>query len=266
MNASTHTLSQNAMKTFIESHTFGQESTWFSDWFDSPYYHLLYRNRDENDAQFFMDNLSENLGFLPTNTLLDVACGKGRHAKYLNSKGLNVTGLDLSKESIAEAKRATNETLHFYVHDMRSVFAQHKFDFVLNLFTSFGYFESETENLAAIQAMATSLKKGGKLVIDFFNPYKVIRELVSIETKQVDAITFHITRNLQDGFIIKQIDFTHQAREYHFEEKVKAIDLSEFTTYCNEAGLQVTEVWGNYQLAPYQEQDSERLIIVAEKI
>ncbi len=254
------------MKTFIEAYTVRQESTWFSDWFDSPYYHLLYRNRDESDAQFFMDNITRKLGFLPTHALLDVACGKGRHAKYLNSKGLHVTGLDLSKESIAEAVTYQNESLHFYVHDMREVFAYQQFDFVLNLFTSFGYFESETENLNAIQAMANALKTGGKLVIDFFNPYKVIHELVATETKEIENVTFHITRSVQVDFIVKEIIFTDNGQTFHFQEKVKAIDLEEFTTYCMLAGLRIVDTFGNYKLDSYHEQTSERLIIVAEKI
>lgn len=253
------------MKTFIEAHTLGQESTWFSDWFDSPFYHLLYRHRDEVEAQFFMDNLVEKLHFSTEHALLDVACGKGRHAKYLNSKGLQVVGLDLSKESIAEAQKSNNERLQFYVHDMREVFAQQQFDFILNLFTSFGYFESETENLIAIQAMATALKKEGKLVIDFFNPYKVMQHLVPAEMKQVEGIMFYITREIQQNFIVKKIDFTYEEQAYHFEEKVKAIDLEEFTEYCLLAGLQITQVFGDYKLAPYDEQTSERLIIVAEK-
>jgi SAM-dependent methyltransferase len=253
------------MKTFIDSHTLGQESTWFSDWFDSPYYHLLYRNRDEQEARFFMDNLANALQFLPTHSILDVACGKGRHAKYLNSKGLRVTGIDLSKESIAEANQSANERLQFLVHDMREIYAEDCFDFVLNMFTSFGYFESETENLTAIQSMATSLHKGGKLVIDFFNPHKVIRELIPIETKRVEDITFHITRHVQNGFIVKQIAFEHKGQHHHFEEKVKAIDLDEFMTYCSFAGLHLSEIFGNYSLEPYHEQESDRLIIIAEK-
>lgn len=254
------------MRTFIDSHTLGQEGTWFSDWFDSPYYHWLYRSRDEQEAQFFMDNLFQKMQFLPTHSFLDVACGKGRHAKYLNSKGLYVTGIDLSRESIAEAKQYENDKLRFYVQDMREIFAQNQYDFVLNLFTSFGYFETETENLSAIQAMATALKKGGKLVIDFFNAAKVIEELVPTEIKQIEDISFRITKNLRKGFIIKQIDFEHLGQKYHFEEKVKAIDLIEFKVYFQEAGLQLIQTFGDYSLAPYQEQTSDRLIMLAEKL
>lgn len=240
-------------------------STWFSHWFDSPYYHWLYKNRDEQEAQFFMDNLSKKLDFLPAHTLLDVACGKGRHAKYLNSKGFEVVGLDLAYESIAEAKTHENERLHFYVQDMRQPFAKAEYDFVLNLFTSFGYFETEAENSLAIQAMATALRTAGKLVIDFFNPHKVIRELVPSETKEIDDIAFHITKKVENQAIIKQIDFEHLGQAYHFEEKVSAIDLGTFQTYFTEAGLQLLEVYGDYALNPYKEAESDRMILIAQK-
>lgn len=242
-----------------------QTSTWFSDWFDSPYYHWLYKNRDDEEAQFFVDNLSQKLGFVPQHALLDVACGKGRHAKYLNSKGLEVTGLDLSRESITEANTFQNERLRFFVQDMRHTFAHEQFDFVLNLFTSFGYFETEQENQLAIQAMANALKKGGKLVMDFFNPHKVIRELLPFETKQIDEIVFHITKKVQDQFIIKQIDFEHLGQPFHFQEKVKAIELPTFEGYFSQAGLQLLHTFGNYALSPYSAQESDRMILVAQK-
>ena len=73
---------------------------WFKDWFNSPYYHLLYKNRDDNEARSFMDVLLQKLNMKEGSCILDLACGKGRHSKYLNEKGFDVTGVDLAKESI----------------------------------------------------------------------------------------------------------------------------------------------------------------------
>ena len=254
------------MKTFIDAHTLGQEGTWFSDWFDSPFYHILYQDRNEQEARFFMDNLAEKLAFNTQHHLLDMACGRGRHAIYLNEKGFEVTGIDLSKKSISTAETSSNDRLHFAVQDMRVPFTENKFDFVLNLFSSFGYFESESENLEAIVSMTNALKSKGKLVIDFFNPNKVIHDLVAQEVKTVEGIEFHITRKLEKQFIIKNIRFTHQNQAYHFEEKVKAIDLDEFREYFAQAGLLLLETFGNYSLAPHEVRDSPRLILVAQKI
>src|SRR5688500_2509825 len=117
------------------------EQEWFSTWFDSPYYHILYNNRDEQEAEQFMDKLLAYLHPKPHEKVLDLACGKGRHSVYLNQKGFDVTGIDLSEQSIAYARQFENERLHFAVHDMREVYQPETFDFILNLFTSFGYFE-----------------------------------------------------------------------------------------------------------------------------
>ena len=68
---------------------------WFENWFNSKYYHILYKNRDHKEAVFFLDNIIKNIN-INDGQILDVACGKGRHAKYLNHLGFNVTGIDLS--------------------------------------------------------------------------------------------------------------------------------------------------------------------------
>src|SRR5690606_8758177 len=116
------------------------EHEWFKDWFNSPYYHLLYNHRDENEAIFFLDNLIAKLQPKPDARILDLACGRGRHAVYLRTKGFDVTGVDLSPENIRLAATTAGERLHFYVHDMRYLLLSNYFDLVLNLFTSFGYF------------------------------------------------------------------------------------------------------------------------------
>lgn len=253
------------MKTFIEAYTLHQENSWFSDWFDSPYYPILYKNRDSSEAQFFIGNLADFLHFQPTHQLLDIACGRGRHSIYLNQKGLDVVGIDLSKESIEQARLSENERLRFFVQDMREFFAENKFDFALNLFTSFGYFDSEVENLQAIQNMAQALKQGGKLVIDFFNSNKVINQIIPFEAKTIEGIEFRIHKEILAGFIVKTIDFEDKGTVFHFQEKVKAIDLLEFEYYFQQAGLSLLHTFGDYQLSPYNSHNSDRLIMIAEK-
>ena len=153
--------------------------SWFATWFDSPYYHLLYKNRDEKEAQVFIDNLIEKLQLKKGSKLIDIACGKGRHATYFNKKGMNVVGVDLSPNSIASAKQNENNNLQFSVHDMREVYKENHFDIVTNLFTSFGYFENKDDEQKAINAMAENLKTDGVLIIDFMNIKKVIANLIS---------------------------------------------------------------------------------------
>ena len=94
---------------------------WFANWFNSPYYHILYKNRDEKEAELFIDNLLHKLRLKKGSKLIDIACGKGRHATYFNKKGMDVVGIDLSKNSISIAKQFENPSLIFNVHDMRKV-------------------------------------------------------------------------------------------------------------------------------------------------
>jgi SAM-dependent methyltransferase len=242
-----------------------QQEEWFSTWFDSPYYHILYSNRDGRDAKLFLDNLLAYLHPKPSEKILDLACGKGRHSLYLNQKGYDVTGVDLSEQSIQYASQFTNERLRFAVHDMREVYKTETFDFVLNLFTSFGYFGSETENVVALCAAAASLKHGGKLVMDFMNTDQTIANLTAHEEKEVQGIKFRISRGVENGFIIKTICFTDKGQDYRFEERVRALREEDFLEYFKMAQLRLVEVFGDYQLSPYNRDNSERMIFVVKK-
>ncbi|RNI23679.1 SAM-dependent methyltransferase [Rufibacter latericius] len=242
-----------------------QPAEWFHTWFDSPYYHLLYKNRDAQEAQRFLDGLLNHLHPKPTCQLMDLACGKGRHSVYLNQKGYDVTGLDLSEQSIAYAKQFENERLRFFVHDMRDVFRPQAFDFIFNLFTSFGYFKADYENVVALRASTASLKPGGKFIIDFMNTPRVINRLVAKETKEVDGLVFHITRRVEMGFIIKTITFEDKGQPYEFIERVRALQYQEFLDYFQMAQLRLADVFGDYQLGPYDPEKSERMIFILKK-
>lgn len=242
-----------------------QAAEWFSTWFDSPYYHILYRDRDQQEAQHFMDKLLTYLHPKPHEKILDLACGKGRHSRYLNQKGYDVTGIDLSEQSIAYARQFSNERLQFDVHDMRQVYKPETFDFIVNLFTSFGYFDNDTENVVALCATAASLKHGGKLVIDFMNTDKVIDRLVAQEEKEVQGINFKISRGVENGFIIKTIRFSDKGQEYRFEERVRALREEDFLEFFKLTQLRLVATFGDYDLNPYNQASSDRMIFVLKK-
>ena len=234
---------------------------WFTSWFDTPYYHILYKDRNYREAQIFMDNLTHYLNLPEKAKVLDLACGKGRHSIYLNQLGFDVLGADLSENSIAEASKNSNETLHFKVHDMREPFEE-KFDAIFNLFTSFGYFESDEDNLTTLRAIKESLSEYGFAVIDFMNVANVIETLVPEEVKTVDGIDFKIKRYVEDGNIFKEIDFEDQGIKYHFTEKVKALTLKDFEELMAEAGIFLLDIFGDYKLKKFHKTESERLIMI----
>ena len=234
---------------------------WYTSWFDTPYYHILYKDRNYREAQVFMDNLSHYLNLPEKAKVLDLACGKGRHSIYLNQLGFTVLGADLSENSIAEANKNTNETLHFKVHDMREPFEE-KFDAIFNLFTSFGYFENDEDNLTTLKAIKESLSEYGFAVIDFMNVAQVLETLVPEETKTVEGIDFQIKRYLKDGHIYKEIDFEDKGQKFHFTEKVKALTLRDFEELMEEAGIYLLDIFGDYKLKKFHKTDSERLIMI----
>lgn len=236
---------------------------WFADWFNSKYYHILYQNRDEKEAETFLSTLQKF--FKKEDQILDVACGSGRHTIYLNSLGYNTSGIDLSEESIRSAKQKSDNKIPFEVWDMRKSYKKEHFEVVLNLFTSFGYFDSEKEDVEAIQAISSNLKNEGILIIDFLNSEKVITNLVESEQKTLSGITFNINRKIEEGFILKNIQFTDKGKDFEFTEKVKALNLSDFTKLLNFAQLKTTNIFGDYKLNKYNPTDSDRLIIVAKK-
>ena len=238
-----------------------ETDNWFASWFNTPYYHILYKDRDYEEAGNFMNQLTSYLQLPIGAKIMDLACGKGRHAKYLNKLGYEVTGVDLSPESIAYAKNFENDTLHFEVHDMCKPYPR-QFDGVFNLFTSFGYFESEEDNLRTIKAIKSNLKENGRGVIDFLNVQKVKKHLNPKEKKTVGDITFSIERYLENDYIFKDIKFSDKGQDYFFTERVKALHLEDFKDYFDQAGVRLTDCFGNYSLAEFDEETSERLILI----
>lgn len=237
---------------------------WYASWFNTPYYHLLYRDRDHREAAAFMNTLTAHLDLKKNDEILDLACGRGRHSKYLYRQGFDVTGVDLSEESIAYAKEYERERLHFEVHNMLEPYPQ-KFDAVLNLFTSFGYFEKESDNLRTIRAIKESLKPTGKGVIDFLNAEVAIKNLIPEEQKTIGKITFDIKRYAEGDFIFKEIRFIADGQPFFYTERIMTLSVENFETYFDQAGLNLLDVFGDYRLNSFQAEKSQRLILVFDK-
>ena len=243
------------------------EKPWFEDWFDSPYYHLLYNHRNEVEALAFIRQLITYLQPPQHSRMLDVACGKGRHSRALAEMGFDVTGIDLSFSSIRKAKETEEDNLHFFQHDMRLPFWIRYFDYVFNFFTSFGYFSTLREHNNAIRTIAQSLKHNGVLVLDYLNVRYAEEHLVKSEEKTVDDVVFYIKKWQDDEHFYKQIDVKDQGlHKQSFTEKVKKFSLQDFTQMFDRQGMQLQEVFGNYQFAAYDKATSPRLIMIAKKI
>lgn len=208
-----------------------------------------------------MTNLTSYLNLPEQAKILDLACGRGRHSIFLNTLGYDVIGADLSENSIAHAKQFENDMLHFKVHNMCLPYGE-TFDAVFNLFTSFGYFENESDNLSTIKAIKADLNDFGFGVIDFMNSNYVINNLVEKDTKTVDGIDFTMERRVENGYIIKDISFTFEDEDYQYQEYVRAFTLSDFETLFEKAGVYLLDVFGDYKLNKFDAKNSERLIMI----
>ncbi len=244
------------------------DKAWYIDWFNSHYYHVLYQYRDEEEAFRFIRTLIDYLKPVPGCTMVDVACGKGRHSRVLSDMGFDVTGIDLSAASIAEAIEWEDEHLHFFVHDMRLPFWINYFRFAFNFFTSFGYFKTRREHDNAIRTIAQSLTADGIFVIDYLNAHFEEERMEKSVTTTLEGITFHITKWQDEEHFFKQIQVTdaeNQTLKHLFTERVAKFSLGDFTDMLAYQGMQVQEVFGDYRLNRYDVIKSPRMIIIARK-
>ncbi|MEO7523143.1 MAG: class I SAM-dependent methyltransferase [Ferruginibacter sp.] len=242
--------------------------TWFKDWFNTAYYHQLYFKRDDKEAAAFIDKLIDHLKPKQDSFMLDVACGKGRHSIQLAGKNHDVTGIDLSEDSILEALKYETDKLHFYQHDMRLPFWINYFDYAFNFFTSFGYFKTQREHDNAIRTIAQSLKPNAVFVMDYLNAHYAEDNMVHQSEKEIEGVNYLITKWYDETHFYKKIMIEDEALQEPliFTEKVAKFSLGDFTDMFAYQGLQIKEVFGDYNFNNYSTKSSPRLIMIAEKI
>lgn len=241
---------------------------WFEQWFDTPYYHRLYFQRDEKEAEAFIIRLINHLNPTPGSTMLDVACGRGRHSLTLANMGFDVTGIDLSAQSIQAALMQQRSNLQFFQHDMRQPFRINYFDYAFNFFTSFGYFRTRREHDAAIRTISQAIHLNGVLVIDYINTHFAEDHLVHQSDITVDDYNFHITKWMDETHFYKKIEVEHDSFDtpHVYTEKVAKFSLGDFTDMLAYQGMQIHEVFGNYALGHYHVRQTPRMIMIARKI
>lgn len=241
---------------------------WFEEWFDSPLYEKLYASRDDEEAAR-LGKLIEKL--IPVESfpeLLDLGCGRGRHSLYLAKNGYTVTGIDLSLQAIRTARekasKAGLENIRFEVRDMRYPM-EAEFDAVINLFTTFGYFKTERENKQVIDAQATMLRKGGKIIIDFMNASKVRDGFEPKSEGSIGELSYKIKRSVRDDAIRKEIEFFGNGLKgkKNFFERVKLYEPDWFKKELTLRGFKIENVFGDYEGADFDPKTCDRFIIVA---
>lgn len=243
------------------------ETSWFESWFNSPYYHILYQHRDDKEAELFIDQLYHHFQIDENKRILDLACGAGRHAIYMASKGNYVMGIDLAPNSINEAKSKANtkglsNKLQFQVEDMRYFELGVKFDFIFNLFTSFGYFDNKEDNLRVLHCAKKHLNENGILIIDYLNSQLVRAKGEENNSKTISGINFSIHKYFERDFVLKEIIVNEDGQVYKFREQVQLFERDELEQMLKKIGFEIINHFGDYQLGEYKV-DSPRSIFVA---
>lgn len=244
-------------------------SEWYASWFDSPHYHRLYGHRSTDEARRFIDGLQAHFQW-PASRWLDLACGKGRHAAAAARLGHRVTGMDLSPLSITAAQELYKgqDGLDFTTGDMRHFEHADRFDGVLNLFTSFGYFDRSEDHLAVLRQVRRHLVPGGFLILDFLDVDFALSRLVAEESVERDGTTYHLTRRFgplpggTPGFS-KDIAFEEEGKRHHFTERVAGLRQSELVDMLSGCGFETRHTFGDYSLNDWVAGESPRVILYA---
>jgi SAM-dependent methyltransferase len=238
---------------------------WFRYWFNSPYYYELYAERNDLEAEALVEKLVLHLQPPTGSKMLDAACGRGRHARILARMGFDVTGIDLAPEAIAFARQFESENLHFYQHDMRLPCWINYFDFAFNFFTSFGYFQTLREHHAAIRSIGESLKWNGRFILDYVNSEHAEANLIPETNRKINGHDYQILKSCDKQFFYKQITIqnTGDPEPLVFTERIVKFTLDDFRKMFAAHQLKITELFGDYDLHPFNPSHSPRLLMIA---
>ncbi|MBA3343222.1 MAG: class I SAM-dependent methyltransferase [Gemmatimonadaceae bacterium] len=232
---------------------------WFETWFDETYL-ALYPQRDEEEAEHAAELIERLVGHRRVDRVLDLACGAGRHSRALAERWWTA-GLDLSEVLLAVARQADAAT-PLVRGDMRVLpFADATFGLVVNLFTSFGYFDSDGEHSDLIREVGRVTASGGTFVLDYLNADLLSRELIPYDESTSDKRVIVQRRSIsEDGlYVTKRISIKGEERE--FVERVRLFSRAELQGMMTDAGFDVTSVIGNYDGSQAGD-DSPRMILV----
>ncbi|HMS64139.1 MAG TPA: methyltransferase domain-containing protein [Ignavibacteria bacterium] len=244
---------------------------WFKKWFSSRFYLDLYQHRDEEDARWIINLLQRNISVNSGARVLDIACGSGRHSIELARRGFNVTGFDLSEYLISEAEKNLKNSeerglkVKFLIKDMRYFNFKNSFDIAVNIFTSFGYFDNDKENAGVFRNVSDSLKKNGYFIFDFLNKKNLENNLIPFSKTRHGNIVVEQKRVIENGFVKKNIIIKENKKVKQFEEVLKLYSLNDFKKMFEKNDLRINKIYGDYFGNKFNETESKRLVIIAQK-
>ncbi len=245
---------------------------WYRSFFGQDYLdvygHLLTKENSEAEAEFVIWALD----LKPGDRVLDLCCGPGRHAIPLARAGLEVTGLDMSEEYLAQARVAAQEAgveVRFVQGDMREIPFVDEFDAVVNMFTAFGYFDSEADDQRVIDGAAEALRPGGRLLLDLLNRDWVAANYVCIEAREgLDGTIYHERRDFDPVAGRNHVEFTITSQNGEVRKASHHIRLyvaTEVFEMLGRARFLLERVYGGFDGSSLSV-EARRMILVAGRL
>lgn len=242
-------------------------SEWYKEWFDDDYL-KVYSHRNDEDAKTLIETVLKYIDIEKNAFVLDAACGAGRHSRLMAEYGFRVIGFDLSESLLkaANENRKKNEVyFHLVKSDFRQIFFKNKFDLILNLFTSFGYFESDEENFKFVTNAYRFLNRGGYYIFDFINKDFLTDNLIADTRKNIKGIEIFEKRKIENNRVIKNIILDNQGKKKEYIESVKLYDSEELIDAFKKIGYKIKKIFGDYKGSEFILKESQRLVIILEK-
>jgi len=241
---------------------------WWSRYFDDNYLNIY--SYTEQSAETEVEGIVRMLNITPPSRILDLCCGFGRHSLILAERGYDVTGLDISQSFLEYAREKAVQRgikLKLEQRDMREIEHENEFDAVINIFTAFGFFDNEQEDLKVLKSVNRALKPDGQFVIDTLNRDYVIHSGQYQTWKQRNGTTV-LEERFFDFFksrlaIIHHLIDTDKG-DRKVESSFRLYTLREMLDMFDKAGLMLTDVYGNFDGSMYSAQ-SPRMILVARR-
>lgn len=241
---------------------------WFKDWFASKDYLEVYRHRNEADANKLFGLINDNISVRESARVLDIACGAGRHSVLFSLKGYRVSAFDLSRTLLHEAKHKALELgadVNFFCADIRTFELKCCYDLILNLFTSFGYFEEDAENFSVFSKAYSLLRSGGYFIFDYFNAEHLRLNLLPESSHEVNGRSIVQQRSIKDDRVNKKIFIRGLGDEKIFNESVKLYQAAEISRQLKSCGFIIGQKFGDYSGNAFFAESSPRIIIIARK-
>ncbi len=199
--------------------------------------------------------------------MLDCPCGQGRHAHLLAEAGFDVDGLDYSRGLLARARaRGTGARLRYTRGDMRRLPARwtHRFDAVLDLFTSFGFFLEPADDARVVREFARVLKPGGVLVWHGGSRDGVMARFLPRDWWTTEDGTMFGQERAFDalsGVLTVRTTWTGRRDRGEREHRIRLYTASRLAELCADAGLVVEEAFDGFRDRPLRRRSSEMLLV-----